>query len=248
MPLSSPVGYPEMEPKQIMTGSLHLRLHELLQSLVASFDPPLSGDAAALLDAAAVQRLQGYLDLLVVWNKKMDLVGPGGEDAIVERHILDSLALALVIHNDAELKGARSLVDVGTGAGLPGIVVACVMPQLNVVLVDSREKRCLFLSECIRRLSLSNAVVSRQDFIKSPKVFHVEHPVLVTSRALGSETEFFVYVKQFAPSGFAIQMVGPSWTDAVIAQAESLSLIKVLSYQLPSSPAKLKLAISKIEE
>lgn len=83
------------------------------------------------------------------WNERLNLIGPGTAERVVERHYGEALA-ALPL-----LDGAVSLLDVGSGAGFPGFVLAAVRPRLAVTLVESRERKWAFLEAAVRRAGLS---------------------------------------------------------------------------------------------
>lgn len=87
------------------------------------------------------EKIRIYLELLQAWNEKMDLTAVEGEEDLLDRHFLDSLT---VLKTDL-LAGAETLIDVGTGAGFPGMVLALAKPGLRVTLLDSQQKRLNFL-------------------------------------------------------------------------------------------------------
>jgi 16S rRNA (guanine527-N7)-methyltransferase len=93
-----------------------------------------------------------YLQLLHKWNHAYNLTAIRDQKTMVSRHLLDSLAIIPWI------KGAR-VIDVGSGAGLPGIPLALAMPEAHIVLVDSNGKKIRFLQEVCRALSLTNVEV-----------------------------------------------------------------------------------------
>ncbi len=105
----------------------------------------------ALSDPQHTQLL-GYLQLLSKWNKAMDLTAIDDPATAVPWHLLDSLAAVQYIH------GERGL-DVGSGAGLPGLPLAIARPSMQFVLLDSRLRRSQFLLHCVAELGLSNVVV-----------------------------------------------------------------------------------------
>lgn len=149
------------------------------------------------------QRLQveRYLDELMEWNQVMDLTAVTDRHGAVERHILDSLALLPVLddcmrqqqwsssssesgparnsaagakqHEQQGSSSCSSVVDVGSGAGLPGLVLAIVRPQWHVVLLDSLQKRCRFLEHAALAAGLSNVSVKwarAEDAGQSPEL------------------------------------------------------------------------------
>jgi 16S rRNA (guanine(527)-N(7))-methyltransferase RsmG len=111
------------------------------------------GEALGLtLDASCVARLNTHLALIQKWSPTIRLVGDGSEDALIQ-HILDSLAVARLSLPDCPL------VDIGSGAGFPGIPLAALYPERPVLLVESRGRRAAFLKETVRALDLENISV-----------------------------------------------------------------------------------------
>lgn len=101
------------------------------------------------------ERLEAYHTLLLEWNQRMDLTNVP-PDEMPLRHYADSLLPLL--RQDLFLQGAR-LVDVGSGAGFPGLPLAIVRPDMEVVLLDSLKKRCLFLQTVVDTVGLANVRV-----------------------------------------------------------------------------------------
>lgn len=91
------------------------------------------------LAPAAIDKLGRYLDLLLTWNRKINLTAITDPAEVVDRHFLDSLAVAPVV------AASRTLIDVGAGAGFPGAVLAIVRPDLRVTCVESIRKKVAFL-------------------------------------------------------------------------------------------------------
>jgi 16S rRNA (guanine527-N7)-methyltransferase len=106
------------------------------------------------LSEAQSERLLDYLELLVRWNAVYNLTAVRDPAEMVTRHLLDSLAIASLV------RGA-SLVDLGTGPGLPGIPLAILAPERHITLVDSNGKKTRFLREALRVLGLTNANVEQ---------------------------------------------------------------------------------------
>lgn len=96
-----------------------------------------------------IERLVAYVDLLEKWNRAYNLTAIRDRREIVDRHLIESLSIAPFLSGD-------SRVDVGTGAGLPGIPLAIIEPSVHYVLLDSNGKKTRFLSEVKRALALSN--------------------------------------------------------------------------------------------
>jgi 16S rRNA (guanine527-N7)-methyltransferase len=131
----------------------------------------LVGGSAALglfLDETTVSRFANYLDLLLTWNRRIKLTSVVEPEEVVARHFLDSLAVV------PALEDAHTLVDVGSGAGFPGIPVALARPGLPVTLVESIRKKAAFLEALKRELALPNVVVQTtrmEDLVEQDRRF-----------------------------------------------------------------------------
>ncbi len=117
----------------------------------------LADGASALgapLDEAQLAKLGRYLELLLQWNQRINLTAIVEPEAIVDRHFLDSLAIApLLARPEPSHSQSRSLLDVGSGAGFPGVVLAIARPELRVVCVESIQKKVAFLQTLRRELA-----------------------------------------------------------------------------------------------
>ena len=91
-----------------------------------------------------------YMQELLEWNKKINLTAIEDENEIILKHFIDSLTVQKYIKN------AQNIIDIGTGAGFPGIPLAIVNEKSNIVLLDSLNKRINFLNNVIQKLELSN--------------------------------------------------------------------------------------------
>lgn len=100
------------------------------------------------LDDDKINKLQKYADLLVEWNEKMNLTAITEEKEIATKHFLDSMTALCT----GKVRGR--VIDVGCGAGFPGLVLKIVCPEINLVLMDSLKKRITFLNEVINELGL----------------------------------------------------------------------------------------------
>lgn len=103
-------------------------------------------------DDAHVASLMAYLAGLVKWNKAYNLTAVRDPGQMVVKHLLDSLSILPFVSGD-------SLIDVGTGAGLPGMVIAIMKPALAVTLLDSNSKKTRFLKQMVAELQLPNVNV-----------------------------------------------------------------------------------------
>lgn len=147
------------------------------------------------------EKLISFEDLVLRWGKKIDLVSRGDEGEIFQRHILDSLVIALRSRRllaEGRLSGG-AILDVGTGAGFPGMVLAVVFPESPVYLCEPRAKRCIFLQEAVRQLELKSVRVcqSRLEQLElSPGSIS-----LITTRATGIRELYFAEAEKLLCSG-----------------------------------------------
>jgi 16S rRNA (guanine527-N7)-methyltransferase len=102
------------------------------------------------LELSALQNLHIHYTTLREWNASLSLVGPGTRHQVVERHYGESLAGLQLISGET-----RTVVDLGSGAGFPGIVLAAARPDLQVTLIEPRQRKWAFLKTACRRASLS---------------------------------------------------------------------------------------------
>ncbi len=106
------------------------------------------------IDSRVEAALERYLALLLQWNERINLTAVREPSAIIEKHFVDSLALLPHLS-----PGAKTMIDVGSGPGFPGAVIALVRPSLAVTLVESNHKKAAFLSMLRRELPLPNVTV-----------------------------------------------------------------------------------------
>lgn len=121
------------------------------RSAIDSFVARVSS-AGIRCDAQQVGLFQKYHDLLLQWNQRTNLISRADETQIIERHFLESMSVLLAV----ELVPRASLLDVGSGGGFPGLVLGIVRRDLEIVLLDSKRMKVLFLKEAIAQLGLKN--------------------------------------------------------------------------------------------
>ena len=151
------------------------------------------------LDGQARGRLVAYLQLLARWNRAYNLTAVRDPLEMVHRHVLDSLSAMPYLR-------AGPCLDVGSGAGLPGLVLAVARPELTWVLLDSNAKKCRFLSQARVDLQLENVRVERnrvEDFHPGARFS------TIISRALSNLADFVARAGHLlAPGGCLLAMKG----------------------------------------
>ena len=151
---------------------------DLRARLQATLEPGLG---ALGLSTALASPLLDYLALLVRWNRTYNLTAIRDPREMIDKHLLDSLAMHA--HVDAIAAAGGALADLGTGAGLPGIPLAIAKPGLRVTLVESNGKKARFMREAVRKLGLSDVRVaeSRIESLDETGAFDA-----ITARALAT--------------------------------------------------------------
>lgn len=115
----------------------------------------LCSDAGIVLDETALERFDAYAELLVYWNEKINLTAITEPDEIVYKHFLDSLILLKYVDFPKEAK----VIDVGTGAGFPGLALLIAKPSLVITLMDSTKKKLNVIEDILQKLNLSANLV-----------------------------------------------------------------------------------------
>jgi len=198
----------------------------------------LEEGAAAIglrLDRDQVGLLARHVDLLLRWNKSINLTSITDPAEVVEKHVIDSLALAPLVP-------AGTLLDAGTGAGFPGIPVRIARPDVEVVLVDSVQKKVAFLKTALAELRLPGARAVAVRLEGDPAGEHLPRVNAAVARAVAEPGAWLALAEPYVlPGGFAFCMLGPS--DPVPEAQGDLVLQRQLGYRLPFSRAERRIAL-----
>lgn len=170
-----------------------VRLNALL--LEAGLDP---------LDDESAGRFEAYLTLFIRWNRRISLSSVRDEEGVLSRHLIESIVVARALP-----KGITTLLDFGSGAGLPGIPIALCRPEIAVALAESQGKKAAFLQEAVRVLGIPAKVLAqRAEALQDVFDCVVLRAVDKMPKAVG------VAVRLIAPQGWLALMT----TDAGLSQ------------------------------
>lgn len=198
-----------------------------------------SGIAALRLsiNRTTQQRLLDYIALLGKWNQVYNLTAIREPEKMISHHLLDSLVVLPHI-------APKRLLDVGSGAGLPGIPLALVMPDTHVTLLDSNHKKGAFLRQAVLELGLKNVEVctERVEVWKPQEKFDV-----IISRAFSELPEFVRLTRHLiAPDGEFVAMKGLNPHEEIEKLPEGCHALRVLPLDVPGLDAGRHLIIVKV--
>ena len=184
-----------------------------------------------------------YLKELKEWNKKINLTSITDDKDIIIRHFLDSLTLV------SFLSGKETLLDIGSGAGFPGIPLNIVIPDLKITLMDSVNKKVIFMRHIIRTIGLKNieAVQARAEDKETITKFAACFDV-VTSRAFAGLGSFLDIALPYAKKGGAlISVKGPKWMEELkgLKGLKDIEAAQIKEIRLPFSDVTTTILIFK---
>lgn len=200
--------------------------------------PRLDDLSAALgLPISTPQRagLVAYVDLLARWNATYNLTAVRERGAVWAQHIADCLAVLPALDRHLATGGTRRVLDVGSGGGLPGVVLALMRPALEVTCVDAVGKKAAFVRQVAGTLALPNlhAAHGRVEGLRAPPF------ELVTSRAFASLADFVRLTRPLlAPGGSWLAMKGKPPGDEIAALPADVTVFHVEPISVPGLDAE----------
>lgn len=202
-----------------------------------ALEAPLRAGLATLaldLSAAQIQGLLAYAALIAKWTQVYNLTAVRDLPSILTHHVLDSLAALPPLQAHVRAAGCEVVLDVGSGAGLPGVVIALCCPDLRVDCVDTVGKKAAFIQQAALALKLPGlrGVHARVEQMSG------QYP-LITSRAFASLPDFVAASRaQLAPGGVWMAMKGHTPDAEMAALPDDVEVFHVEPLEVPSLDAQ----------
>jgi 16S rRNA (guanine527-N7)-methyltransferase len=189
-----------------------------------------------------VGQLVSFLDILTHWDQRFGLVGPGDTLVLVRKHLLDSLVPAEI------LRSRENVIDIGSGAGLPGVPISIACPELPVTLVDSRRTRVSFLKDVIRRLALRNTVAmeGRIERLTAGTPMAGQLDAAISRAWTGLPGFLGVCAELLRPGGIAVSMKGPrarAELAGIDPEALGFTAPQITPYTIPGGDERRSLLV-----
>ena len=190
-----------------------------------------------------------YMNLLIEWNEKMNLTAITDPEEIILKHFIDSITII------KDIEDGSKVVDVGTGAGFPGIPVSIMNPTLKITLVDSLNKRLIFLQEVVNKLNLKNIEIVHaraEEFGQNKK--YRENFDISTSRAVANLSTLSEYLIPLVKVGGKVISMKASDAQAEIEDAQKAIEVlggrieKIDEFNLPQSDIGRTVVVIKKEK
>lgn len=198
-------------------------------------------------DASMEQRLTIYAQLLMRWNEKMNLTAITEPADIAIKHFVDSAALLRYVSLPAD----ASIIDVGTGAGFPGLVLKIFRPDIQLTLLDSQQKRLYFLEAVCRDLELDAVLLHARAEDGGRNPAYREQFDLATARAVARLPVLMEYCLPFVKKGGSFAALkGPEGEREQMESSTAVSLLggfssRLFSYELPGGDRRSLIVTEK---
>lgn len=169
------------------------------------------------------EQFMKYKDLIKEWNEKVNLTAIKEDEEIVKKHFIDSMK----VFKFDQLKNAKNVIDIGTGGGFPGIPMKIIKPEVNIVLLDSLNKRVKFLNEVIKSLELENikAIHGRAEDFAQEMQYREKFDVAV-SRAVANLTVLSEYCIPYVKvGGYFVAMKGPAVEEEIKQSKNAIRML-----------------------
>ncbi len=194
------------------------------------------------------EQFQRYWELLVEWNEKMNLTAITQPEEVVEKHFLDSMTLL----SWGKLRQGARVIDVGTGAGFPGIPLKIMRPDIDLTLLDGTQKRLNFLGEVCRQLHISSTRVHKRAEEAGLDKTMRERFDLAVARAVAPMNILAEYCMPLIKmKGHFIAMKGPGGSEELREANHALEVLgsgepEVLAFTLPQAGERQLIVCQKL--
>lgn len=196
-----------------------------------------------------LEQFFAYMNLLIEWNKKMNLTAIVEPNEIILKHFIDSITILKEIDNNSKI------IDVGTGAGFPGVPLSIMNPTLKITLADSLNKRLIFLQEVVNQLGLKNIEIihARAEELGKNKKYRENFDV-ATSRAVANLSTLSEYLIPLVKvGGKIISMKAGGAQEEIEAAKKAIKILGgkiegIEEFKLPQTEIERTIILIKKEE
>ncbi len=195
-----------------------------------------------------LEQFEAYAKLLKEWNEKMNLTAITDDEGIAVKHFIDSLSLCKYVQFDK----AVSVIDIGTGAGFPGIPLKIMFPEIDITLLDSLNKRLIFLQDVCDRLGLKCLLVhGRAEELGRNELYREKYDIAV-SRAVANLPALCEYCIPFVKvGGRFVSMKGPDGENELASSEKAFNILggnveNIFRTELPDNSRRTIISVKKI--
>ena len=199
------------------------------------------------IESGQADRFQSYMEILLGWNEKINLTAITEPDEIAVKHFLDCILLLKY----CEIPRGAKVIDVGTGAGFPGVVMKIMRPDIRLTLLDSLNKRLMVLSDIMKKIGVEAEIVHERAEEAGRKPFYRLQYDFAAARAVAALPSLCEYGLPFLKKGgvFAA-MKGPNPEEEISAAKSAVSklgcaLLKTEKYTLPNGEGRSLILICR---
>jgi len=204
------------------------------------------------LSEGQIEQLMNYKKLLLEWNEKINLTAITDDMEIITKHFLDCLTVSKAL----DMNRVNTLIDIGTGAGFPGLVIKVAFPHIQITLVDSLKKRLVFLEEVIKVLNLKQieCIHSRAEDLGKEKKYREKYDVCA-SRAVANLAVLSEYTLPFVKiGGYLIALKGQKLDEEIEQGKRALNILggeieQIVDATIPTTEFNHRIAkIKKVKQ
>ena len=182
-------------------------------------------------------KLEQYAQILIEDGVKLGLIGPREVDRIWDRHILNCAAISELIED------GQSIIDIGSGAGLPGLVLAILNPHSKVTLIEPMQRRCDFLNETVKKLDLKNITI-----LKDRAENVSTQAQVVTSRAVAPLNKLLEWsIPLVLKNGKVLAIKGEKAYDELVQAKSEVPALKNMTATIKTCGRALDLNVTVVE-